>query len=115
MRDMDTNDASLEWTQERVEVTNFPGQFTVNSTTMAAAKVAGGGNGTTDAPLLALNYSLAMAPLNGDCLGGWRFEVVEPRELWSVERAEPRNEARMGKFLLGFNKRAFNTFLLVFF
>ena len=65
----------LEWTQERVEVTDFPAK--VNAEGLLTA-----GNETE--PMLLLYYTVRIAPMNGDCLAGWRFEVVEPRELFAV-------------------------------
>jgi hypothetical protein len=83
LRDIAMDDATLEWIQEKVQVNDFPAEFTVNSS-LASSPM---GNGTIPS-LLLLNYSLGMAPLNGDCLGGWHFEVIEPREMWRVEKAE---------------------------
>jgi len=94
LRDIAMEDASLEWIQESVQVNDFPAQFNVNSSMASNAA----GNGTIPSSLLLLNYSLGMAPLNGDCLDGWHFEVIEPREMWSVERAE-QNTVRIGLYL----------------
>ena len=66
-RDLHDETDALEWTQERVEITNYlnevqPKEWDQNNKS------------------LTLNYSLRLSPLGGDCKDGWRFEVLEPRE-----------------------------------
>ncbi|CAK5077598.1 unnamed protein product [Meloidogyne enterolobii] len=66
-RDLHDETDALEWTQERVEITDYlnevhPKEWDQNNKS------------------LTLNYSLRLSPLGGDCKDGWRFEVLEPRE-----------------------------------
>uniref|UniRef100_A0A914GTQ2 EGF-like domain-containing protein n=1 Tax=Globodera rostochiensis TaxID=31243 RepID=A0A914GTQ2_GLORO len=63
---LDETDA-VEWAQQRVAVGGFDAELSVR-----------------EGQSFEHNYSLRMAPLGGNCSGQWHFEVIEPRELFSI-------------------------------
>jgi hypothetical protein len=76
----------LEFTPERVDVDGFPAELVAAEHFLKPNHSSN--ESETATTLLALNYSLRLAPLNGDCLAGWRFDIVEPRELLSLDSAQ---------------------------
>ncbi|KAL7080489.1 hypothetical protein ACQ4LE_000554, partial [Meloidogyne hapla] len=97
-RDLHDETDAIEWTQERVEITDYLKEI--------QSKEWDQNNKS-----LTLNYSLRLAPLGGDCKEGWRFEVLEPREFIFIvenEKVQILQNNKPGTYLVKLKFQSFS-------